>query len=252
MKQLALLFLLLSVLLGKAWGYGMPPIYDPELLTATPMPIPHHHHARPTMTATPLPATPLPAVTFTPTAAPTLAPTLVPTLVQTVTATPSPAYDLRGLNSFREQGFLEVGLGADLPVQGSTLPGNPAGGKVAAGIVFKDGLAVQLDLEFFNQSSTALDISKSSLLVLPTLSHYLMAGGVRPYLSISDGLSLNTTTSGTTRASTNSFDLALGGGVEFMIDQYFSIYLEGKYNFVFMSNSPNQDIPLVIGARLGL
>ncbi len=247
MKPFALLFLVLSALLGKAWGYGMPPIYDPELQTATPIPIPHHRHATPTMTATPLPT-----VIFTPTAIPTSPPTPVSTLVQTVTATPSPTYDARGLNSFREQGFMEVGLGADLPVQVSTLPGNPAGGKVAAGIVFKDGLAVQLDLEFFNQSSTALDLSQSGVLVLPTLSRYLMAGGVRPYLSLSNGLSLNTTTSGSTRSSTDSFDLALGGGVEFLIDQYFSIYLEGKYNFVFMSNSPNQDIPLVIGARLGL
>ncbi|HXL72671.1 MAG TPA: hypothetical protein VN963_03515 [bacterium] len=254
MKLFALLFLILSALLGKAWSYGMPPISvgeDSELLTDTPIPIPHYRAATPTMTATPLPT-----LTFTPQPTPQQpqAPTAIPTLVETVAPSPSPTLEPRGLNTFREQGFFDVGLGLDPSVQGSTLPGTASGAEAAAGILFKDGLAVQLDFEYFSYSNSNSDgtLSEGEVLVLPTLRRYLTAGSVRPYLSIGNGLAINTATSGYTHSSMDSFDLALGGGIEFLLDHYFSTYVEGKYNFVFMSGSPNQDIPVVIGARLGL
>jgi hypothetical protein len=157
-------------------------------------------------------------------------------------------------NAFREQGFFELGLGADPPVQGSAVPDTAVGGKAALGILFKDGFAVQLDLETFTQSNSnaAGTISENEVLVLPTLRRYLLAGHVRPYLSIGDGLAINTITSGINSSVVDSFDLALGVGFEFVFEDYFCTYVEGKYNFVFSTASPNQDIPLVVGARLGL
>ena len=258
MKLLALLFLVFAFS-GKAWGYGVPPISvgeDSELLTDTPIPIPHLT-ATPTMTDTPLPT-----FTFTPT--PTSSPTAIPTLVETVTLspvgrmpldkpTPSPTRDPS--DSFQEQGFFEAGLGLDPPVQGSAVPGTAAGAQAAAGILFKDGFAVLLDFEYFSisNSNAAGTLSQSEMLVLPTLRRYLTAGSVRPYLSISHGLAINTTTPGfMNSSSTESYDMALGGGVEFLLDPHFSTYVEAKYNFVFMSGSPNQDIPVALGARLGL
>ena len=258
MKLLALLFLVFAVS-GKAWGYGVPPISvgeDSELLTDTPIPIPHLT-ATPTMTDTPLPT-----FTFTPT--PTSSPTAIPTLVETVTLspvgrmplekpTPSPTRDPS--DSFQEQGFFEAGLGLDPPVQGSAVPGTAAGAQAAAGILFKDGFAVLLDFEYFSisNSNATGTLSQSEMLVLPTLRRYLTAGSVRPYLSISHGLAINTTTPGfMNSSSTESYDMALGGGVEFLLDPHFSTYVEAKYNFVFMSGSPNQDIPVALGARLGL
>jgi len=257
-KLLALLFLVFAFS-GKAWGYGVPPISvgeDSELLTDTPIPIPHLT-ATPTMTDTPLPT-----FTFTPT--PTSSPTAIPTLVETVTLspvgrmpldkpTPSPTRDPS--DSFQEQGFFEAGLGLDPPVQGSAVPGTAAGAQAAAGILFKDGFAVLLDFEYFSisNSNAAGTLSQSEMLVLPTLRRYLTAGSVRPYLSISHGLAINTTTPGfMNSSSTESYDMALGGGVEFLLDPHFSTYVEAKYNFVFMSGSPNQDIPVALGARLGL
>ena len=127
--------------------------------------------------------------------------------------------------------------------------------KAAAGILFKDGFEVLLDFEYFSisNSNAAGTLSQSEVLVLPTLRRYLTAGSVRPYLSISHGLAIDTTTPGfSNSSSTNSYDMALGGGVEFLLDPHFSTYVEGKYNFVFISGSPNQDIPVALGARLGL
>jgi hypothetical protein len=261
-KLLALLFLILSAASGKAWGYGVPAISvgeDPELLTDTPIPIPHLT-ATPTMTATPPPT-----FTFTPTPTKTAIPTLTETIpLSTVTPMasqtdrphPSLTLDpsLSGLNSFREQGFFEVGLGVDPPIQGSIVPGTAAGAEAALGILFKDGFSVQLDLNYFSQSNSnaAGTLSENEVLVLPTLRRYLLAGNVRPYLSIGNGLAINITTSGLTSSSVDSFDLALGVGCEFVFETNFCTYVEGKYNFVFMSASPNQDIPLAFGARLGL
>jgi hypothetical protein len=252
-KLLALLFLIFSAASGKAWGYGMPAIsvgQDNALLTDTPIPIPH-------LTATPTKtATPPPTFTFTPT--PTAAatkPMALPTSTATIAlSTVTPVASPSGLNSFREQGFFELGLGADPPIQASTVPGTAAGGEAAFGILFKNGFAVQLDLETFTQSNSnpTGTLSENEILVLPTLRRYLLAGSVRPYLSISNGLAINTTTSGLNSSSVNSYDLALGAGFEFVFEDYFCTYVEGKYNFVFMSSSPNQDIPVVVGARLGL
>jgi hypothetical protein len=253
---------------------------DSVLLTDTPIPIPH-------LTDTPtITVTPLPTFTFTPT--PTTKPTPIPTLAETAALSslakhqPSPSANgnnneplarpnlvarlvasqqaptvdpsTRGLNSFQEQGFFEAGLGLDPPILGSTVPWPAVGAKAAVGVLFNDGFAIQVDLEYFSRSNTNTvgTISESEVLVLPTLRRYLMVGNVRPYLSIGDGLAVNMTTSGFTSSSINSFDLALGGGVDFLLDNYFSTYVEGKYNFVFMSASPNQDLPLAIGARLGL
>jgi hypothetical protein len=254
-KSFALLFVILSAALGKAWGFGVPAIsvgQDNALLTDTPIPIPH-------LTSTPTKtATSSPTSTFTPTATvliPTATPTAPPALpavnpFPSPTADPTPA----GLNSFREQAFFELGLGVDPPVQGSAVPGTATGGKAALGILFKDGFALQLDLESFSQSNSnaAGTLSENEILVLPTLGRYLLAGNVRPYLSIGNGLAINTTTSGLASASVNSYDLALGAGFEFVFESSFCTYVEGKYNFVFMSASPNQDIPIVVGARLGL
>jgi hypothetical protein len=264
-KLLTLLFLILTAASGKAWGFGMPAIsvgQDSELLTDTPIPIPHLT-ATPTKTATPLP-------TFTPTPTATK-PMTLPTTTETITLLPvnppaSPADRLRpdhsltldpslsGLNSFREEGFFEVGLGVDPLIQGSTMSGTATGAKTALGIMFKDGFVVQLDLETFSQSNTnpTGTLTENEVLVLPTLRRYLSAGNVRPYLSISNGLAINTITSGLTSSSVDSFDMALGGGFEFVFENYFCTYVEGKYNFVFMSASPSQDIPLAVGARLGL
>lgn len=264
MKRSALLFLILMAAWGKAWGYGLPPISvgeDQELLTDTPLPF---------LTYTPThTATPSPTFTFTPT--PTAEnPLSVPTLAETVTlpvVTPatskadrpsdhSPALDLSrsGSNSFREQLFLEAGLGTDLPLQGLSVPGTAAGAEAALGILFKDGFAVEIDFETFSRSNTDPNgtLSGNEMLVLPSLRRYFWAGHVRPYLSIGDGMAVNTTTSELVSSSVASFDLALGGGLEFVFEDYFCTYVEGKYNFVFMSASPTQDIPVVIGARLGL
>ena len=261
MKLLALLFFVLSALLGKAWGYGVPAISvgeDSELLTDTPIPIPHLT-ATPTMTATPLPT-----FTFTPTPTSQPTQTSIPTLVETVTLSPvgrmpldkpSPSPTGDPSDSFEEQCIFEAGLGLDPPVQGSAVPGTAAGAQAAAGILFKDGFEVLLDFEYFSisNSNAAGTLSQSEMLVLPTLRRYLTAGSVRPYLSISHGLAINTTTPGfSNTSSTDSYDMALGGGVEFLLDPHFSTYVEAKYNFVFMSGSPNQDIPVALGARLGL
>ncbi len=162
---------------------------------------------------------------------------------------------LSGLNSFREQGFFEIGLGADPILQGWAISGTATGGKTALGIMFKDGFAIQLDLEYFSQSNTnpTGTLTENEVLILPTLRRYLSAGNVRPYLSIGNGLAINSTTPGLTNStSVDSFDLALGVGFEFVFENYFCTYVEGKYNFVFMSGSPNQDLPLAVGARLGL
>lgn len=125
---------------------------------------------------------------------------------------------------------------------------------MALGILFKDGFAVQLDVESFSQSNSnnSGTLSENEILVLPTLRRYLMAGSVRPYLSIGDGLAITTITSGISSSSVESFDLALGAGFEFVFEDSFCTYVEGKYNFVFMAPYPNQDIPVVVGARLDL
>ncbi len=264
MKRSVLLFILLSAATGKTWGYGLPAI-SAGVLTETPIPIPHLTDT-PTKTAT---FTTTVTFTATPTATATSA-ISIPTVTETITLpnfTPavSPA-DSRpnhsqtldpsqlGLNSFREQGFFELGLGADFPVQGSAVPGAAAGLKGALGLLFKDGFAVQLDLEYFTQSNPGPKgtLSVNEILVLPTLRRYLLAGNVRPYLSMGDGLAINSASSELVSSSVASFDLALGGGVEFVFENYFSTFVEGKYNFVFMSASPSQDIPVILGARLGL
>ncbi len=276
MKLLAFLFLIMFAASGKTWAYGMPSIsvgQDSELLTETPIPIPH-------LTSTPTKtATPPPTYTFTPTpsataslmgtatnsiAIPTLTETItLSNLYPTITTTDRTRPDhsltldpsLMGLNSFREEGFFDIGLGADAPIQGSTVLGTAAGAKAGLGILFKDGFAFELELETFSQSNTnpTGTVTENEVLVLPTLRRYLQAGNVRPYLSISNGLAINNTTLGlNTSSSVDSYDLALGIGFEFVFENYFCTYLEGKYNFVFMSASPNQDIPLAVGARLGL
>ena len=263
MKLFALLFLILSAVLGKAWGYGVPAISvgeDMALLTDTPIPIPH-------LTSTPTKtATPSPTITFTPTLTATASPTV---MILMPTTTPAALPDLSalkpipspttapiptGFNAFREQAFFELGLGVDPPVQGSVVPGTATGGKAALGILFNDGFAVQLDVESSSQSNSnkAGTLSENEILVLPTLRRYLTAGNVRPYLSNGNGLAINTTTSWLNSASVESFDMALGVGFEFVFENSFCTYVEGKYNFVFMSASPNQDIPVVVGARLGL
>jgi len=253
MKLLALLFLIFAS--GKAWGYGVPAIavgQDNELLTDTPIPIPHLR-ATPTFTATPSPTfSPTPTATIllvTPTLTPTLTSTVIPMASPTERPTPS-----LSVNSFREQVFVELGLGADPSLRGSTLPGTAAGGEAALGILFQDGFAVQLDLDTFGQSSSnaAGNLSESEVLVLPTLRRYLLAGNVRPYLFMGDGLAISSNTAGPVSFSANSFDLALGVGIEFVFENDFCTYVEGKYNFVFISASPSQDIPLTLGARLGL
>jgi hypothetical protein len=252
-KLLALLFLIFAS--GKAWGYGVPAISvgeDPELLTDTPIPIPHYR-ATPTFTDTPVPTfTPTPTATV-PLVLPTSTPTVNPITLPTERPTPSPSASLSA-NSFREQVFFEVGLGADPSLQSSIVPGTAAGVEAALGILFKDGFAVQLDFDYFSQSSTnaAGTESESEVLVLPTLRRYLLAGSLRPYLCLSNGLAINTTASGPANSTADSFDLALGAGLEFGFEKDFSTYVEGKYNFVFMSASPNQDIPLTLGARLRL
>ena len=268
MKLIALLFFILSAVSGKAWGYGLPAISvgeDHDLLTQTPITIQHLTETpTPTMTATPSP-------TLTPTATATKAnPITIPTLTETITLpnfTPvvtqsvkPPNHSLTldpsqsGLNSYREQGFFEVGLDVDTPIQGATVPGTETGVKGALGILFKDGLAVQLDLEYFAQSNTNSNgtLSENEVLILPTLRRYLATGNVRPYLSIGNGLAININTSENTTSSVGNFDVAFGGGFEFVFENYFSTYIEGKYNLVFTSASPNQDIPVVFGARLGL
>jgi hypothetical protein len=50
----------------------------------------------------------------------------------------------------------------------------------------------------------------------------------------------------------DNLDLALGAGLEVPFAPLASIFVEGKYNFIFAGSVVGQDVPLLAGIKFGL
>ncbi len=151
--------------------------------------------------------------------------------------------------------FVELAGGIDLPTQNwQTAYGLGSGGKFSVGYGFNDGWALQLDVEDFDYSGTNYvgSIGDHELLFLPTVRYLLLQKGIRPYLSAGAGLDVEVSWGGVFGpVQVGNFDMALGAGLEVPFDPLDSLFVEGKYNFIFADGVIGQDIPLLAGIRFG-
>lgn len=115
------------------------------------------------------------------------------------------------------KGFEEIAGGIDLPAQ-NWQTAYPAGGagKVCIGYEFKDGVALQFDLELLSFSGTnyAGPISDTEVLALPTIRRFLANKGLRPYVSAGLGMDLEISSASNSNSTVENLDAALGAGLD--------------------------------------
>ena len=153
--------------------------------------------------------------------------------------------------------FVELAGGIDLLGQNwQSAYSQGSGGKFSAGYEFNDGLALQLDVEDFDYSGSNYVgvIWDHELLLLPTVRYLFLQKGIRPYLSVGAGLDVEVSWADgpLPPAQVGNFDLALGAGLEVPFDPLDSLFVEGKYNFIFADGVVGRDVPLLAGIKLGL
>ncbi len=148
--------------------------------------------------------------------------------------------------------YLELGEGMDLPLNGWQSAYSLAPDfKFAAGYALDPHWAIQLDLStalFFGINATGR-ISDQEVLVLPMIRYQFEGDPFRPYLLAGFGGEFELLSSPPSGATVADFDGALGAGVETTLYRGFSLFVEGKYNWIFSSKVAGQDLPLWVGVH---
>jgi len=151
--------------------------------------------------------------------------------------------------------YLEVDGGIDLPMSGwqSAYSLGP-GFEVKGGYTLDPNWAIQLDLEtfFFSGTNAAGNVSDEEVLALPTVRYQFGGTVLKPYLLAGLGVEFESLSNAPFTTPVTDFDGAVGAGCETGLTDRLSLFVEGKYNFIFSSKVTAQDLPLVAGLHLDI
>ena len=149
--------------------------------------------------------------------------------------------------------YLELGTGIDVPVWGNDIIQQEY--KAAVGYYFDENQAAQLKVVSSFSNSNGISLTETKIIPEVKLLEY--PDVVRPYVLLGAGVVNFTYSPDSLYPNTGTlsfwyFDVVFGGGVDAPLDGETSLFIEAKFNQIYVPDQITRDIPITAGMNFNL